>query len=75
LDPPFSTNDIRGVILDDQISELVVMKDVATSEIIHTTPSEIKRRLDESKMSCLPVVNEGGGLEGVISRSDLQKGI
>ncbi|MCD6305255.1 MAG: chloride channel protein, partial [Deltaproteobacteria bacterium] len=36
----FSINDIRGVIFDDEVSELVRMKDVANADIIYTTPSE-----------------------------------
>ena len=36
----FSINDIRGVIFDNEIGELVRMKDVANSNIIYTTPSE-----------------------------------
>jgi len=36
----FSINDIRGVIFDDEIGELVRMKDVANTCIIYTTPSE-----------------------------------
>jgi chloride channel protein, CIC family len=36
----FSINDIRGVIFDKEIGELVRMKDVANSNIIYTTPSE-----------------------------------
>jgi chloride channel protein, CIC family len=36
----FSINDIRGVIFDKEVGELVRMKDVANSDIIFTTPSE-----------------------------------
>jgi len=36
----FSINDIRGVIFDKEVGELVRMKDVANSNIIYTTPSE-----------------------------------
>jgi len=36
----FSINDIRGVIFDNEIGELVRMKDVANADIIYTTPSE-----------------------------------
>jgi CIC family chloride channel protein len=36
----FSINDVRGVIFDQEIGNLVVMKDIASSDIIVTTPSE-----------------------------------
>ena len=36
----FSVNDIRGVLFSPEIEQLVVMKDVGTSEIIVTTPDE-----------------------------------
>jgi CIC family chloride channel protein len=36
----FSINDIRSVIFDKEVGELVRMKDVANSNIIYTTPSE-----------------------------------
>ena len=36
----FSINDIRGVIFDQEIGDLVRMKDVANPDIIYTTPEE-----------------------------------
>ncbi|MCF8146491.1 MAG: chloride channel protein [Deltaproteobacteria bacterium] len=36
----FSINDIRGIIFDKEVGELVRMKDVANPDIIYATPSE-----------------------------------
>ena len=36
----FSINDIRGVLFDNEVEDLVRMKDVANTSIIYTTPSE-----------------------------------
>ena len=36
----FSINDVRGVLFAPEIENLVVMKDIGTTDIIYTTPAE-----------------------------------
>ncbi|MBW1858634.1 MAG: chloride channel protein [Deltaproteobacteria bacterium] len=58
----FSINDIRGVIFDQEVGDLVVMKDVANSDIIVTTPSEdlseVLKKFTIRNINRLPVVRE-----------------
>ncbi len=58
----FSINDVRGVIFDQEIGDLVVMKDIANSDIIVTTPSEdlneVLRKFTIRNLHRLPVVKE-----------------
>jgi CIC family chloride channel protein len=58
----FSINDVRGVIFDQEIGSLVVMKDIATSDIIVTTPSEdlteVLRKFTIRNLQRLPVVKD-----------------
>jgi CIC family chloride channel protein len=58
----FSINDVRGVIFDQEIGELVVMKDIAQSDIITTTPSEdlteVLKKFTIRNLHRLPVVKD-----------------
>lgn len=58
----FSINDIRGVIFNQEVEDLVVMKDVANSDIIVTTPSEdlneVLKKFTTRNINRLPVVKE-----------------
>ena len=58
----FSVNDIRGIIFDQEIGNLVVMKDIANTDIIATTPSEdlneVLKKFTIRNLHRLPVVKE-----------------
>ncbi len=58
----FSVNDIRGILFDQAISDLVVMKDIANPDIIVTTPSEdlneVLKKFTIRNLHRLPVVKE-----------------
>jgi len=58
----FSTNDIRGVLFDKEIGELVRMKDVAGTDIIYTTPSEdlneVLKKFTIRNLHRIPVVKD-----------------
>ncbi len=58
----FSINDIRGVIFNQEMGNLLVMKDVANSDIIVTTPSEdlseVLKKFTIRNINRLPVVKE-----------------
>ncbi len=58
----FSINDVRGTIFDQDIGKLVLMKDVATSDIIFTTPSEdlnvVLKKFTIRNLNRLPVVKD-----------------
>ncbi len=59
----FSSTDIRGILFDNALDELVVMGDIGTRQIIATTPSEdlntVLARLTIKNIDSLPVVKEG----------------
>ncbi len=58
----FSINDIRGIIFDQEIGDLVVMKDIANPDIIVTSPSEdlneVLKKFTIRNLHRLPVVKE-----------------
>lgn len=58
----FSSTDIRSVIFSSGIENLVVMKDIGTSNIISTTPSEdlneVLKKFTLKNIDGLPVVEE-----------------
>lgn len=58
----FSVNDIRGIIFDQEITNLVLMKDVANSDIIFTTPSgdlnEVLKGFTIRNLQSIPVVKD-----------------
>ena len=73
----FSINDIRGVLFAPEIEQLVVMKDVATSDIILTTPeedlNEVLRKFTTRNIDSLPVVraDDHGILLGMLNRREV----
>ncbi|MBU1195957.1 MAG: chloride channel protein [Proteobacteria bacterium] len=73
----FSSTDIREVIFTLHLEDLVVMKDIMTSDIITTTLSEDLNtallKLTQKNIDALPVVKEGepGKLLGLIYRRDI----
>ncbi len=58
----FSINDVRGVLFDQEIGDLIVMKDIARSDIIFTTPSEdlngVLKKFTFRNIQRLPVVRD-----------------
>lgn len=58
----FSINDVRAVLFDLEIGNLVRMKDVATSDIIFTTPSEdlneVLKKFTIRNLQRIPVVKD-----------------
>jgi CIC family chloride channel protein len=58
----FSINDVRAVLFSTEIEPLVVMKDIGTSDIITTTPSEdlntVLQKFTTKNIDSLPVVQE-----------------
>jgi CIC family chloride channel protein len=73
----FSSTDIRGVLFSSEIEHLVVMKDICTTSIIVTTPSEdlntVLQKFTLKNIDSLPVVQEGdhGILLGLLDRREL----
>jgi CIC family chloride channel protein len=58
----FSINDIRGVLFDDVINNVIIMKDIANCEIIATTPSEdlneVLKKFTIRNLHRIPVVKD-----------------
>lgn len=73
----FSINDVRGVLFSPEIEQLVVMKDIGTSEIIKTTPTEdlntVLKKFTTKNIDSLPVVQEedNGKLIGMLNRREV----
>ncbi|WDN89193.1 chloride channel protein, CIC family [Desulfosarcina sp. BuS5] len=73
----FSSTDIRGVLFSPDIEHLVVMKDIAVSEIIFTTPQDdlnsALRKFTTKNINSLPVVQEDdhGILLGMLNRREV----
>ena len=73
----FSINDIRGIIFDKGVGELVRMKDVANSEIIFTTPSEdlneVFKKCTIRNLQRMPVVRDDDhtALIGMLDRREI----
>jgi len=73
----FSSSDIREVIFTIHIEDLVVMKDIMTSDMIITTPREdlstVLLKLTQKNIDALPVVNEEDHkvLIGLLYRRDV----
>lgn len=73
----FSINDVRGVLFSPDIEPLVVMKDIGTSEIIVTTPSEdlniVLNKFTTKNIDSLPVVREDDHTEliGMLNRREV----
>ena len=58
----FSVNDIRGVLFEQEIDDVVLMRDIATPEIIFTTPSEdlneVLKKFTIRNIQSIPVVED-----------------
>ncbi|MEJ5357494.1 MAG: chloride channel protein [Desulfobacterales bacterium] len=73
----FSINDVRSVLFSPEVEPLVVMKDIATYDIIAITPDEdlstVLRKFTIKNIDSLPVVSEEdpGVLIGMLSRRDV----
>ena len=73
----FSINDVRAVLFSQEIEALVVMKDIGTTSIIVTTPSEdlntVLRKFTIRNIDSLPVVQEEdhGILIGMLRRREV----
>ncbi len=70
----FSINDVRSVIFDPDIGNIVVMKDIATGDIIYTTPSEdlseVMKKFTIRNLHKIPVVKDDdrSALLGMLDR-------
>ncbi len=73
----FSSTDIRGVLFSSGIEHLVVLKDIAVSDIIFTTPDDdlnsALRKFTTKNLNSLPVVQEDdhGILLGMLNRREV----
>lgn len=73
----FSINDVRGVLFSPEIEHLVVMKDIGTTDIIKTTPSEdlntVLKKFTTKNIDSLPVVSDedAGRLIGMLNRREV----
>lgn len=73
----FSSTDIRGVLFSPDIESLIVMKDIATENILVTTPQEdlhsVLVKLTGKNIESLPVVdqNDKGILLGMLNRREV----
>lgn len=73
----FSSTDIRGVLFSEEIERLVVMKDICTSDIIVTTPSDdlnsVLQKFTTKNIDSLPVVSDSdhGLLVGMLNRREV----
>ena len=73
----FSSTDIRGVLFSHEIEYLVVMKDITTSDIIVTTPSDdlnsVLQKFTTRNIDSLPVVRDDdhGILIGMLNRREV----
>ena len=73
----FSINDVRGVLFADGVENLIVMKDIATSDIIKTTLSEdlnaVLKKFTIKNIDSLPVVAENDPREllGMLNRREV----
>jgi CIC family chloride channel protein len=73
----FSSTDIRSVLFSKGIGQLVVMNDIATSDIILTTPSEdlntVLQKFTIKNIDSLPVVKDDdhGILIGMLNRREV----
>jgi len=73
----FSVNDVRGVLFAPGIGQLIVMKDIGTSEIITTSPSEdlnsVLKKFTVKNIDSLPVVQDDDPrqLIGLLNRREV----
>ena len=73
----FSINDVRSVLFAVEIEHLVLVKDIGTSDIIFTTPSDdlnsVLQKFTNRNIDSLPVVREDdhGHLIGMLNRREV----
>jgi CIC family chloride channel protein len=73
----FSINDVRSFLFEHEIGDLVVMKDIARSDIIYTTPSEdlneVLKKFTIRNLQRIPVVSDGDPtrLLGMLDRKEV----
>ncbi len=73
----FSINDIRSVLFSPGIGKLVVMRDIGTSQIITTSPSEdlnsVLKKFTVKNIDSLPVVQDDDAHEliGMLNRREV----
>jgi CIC family chloride channel protein len=73
----FSINDVRSVLFATEIENLIIMKDIGTSEIITTTLSEdlnsVLKKFTIKNIDSLPVVSEVDSREliGMLNRREV----
>jgi chloride channel protein, CIC family len=73
----FSSTDIRGVLFSRGIGSLVVMRDIATPDVIFTTPSDdlnsVFQKFTAKNIDSLPVVKDDdhGILIGMLNRREV----
>ncbi|MGM0454277.1 MAG: chloride channel protein [Thermodesulfobacteriota bacterium] len=73
----FSSTDVRGVLFAPEIEHLVLMKDIATTDVVVTTASEdlnsVLGKFTHKNIDSLPVVSEDdlGILLGMLNRRDV----
>ncbi len=73
----FSINDVRSVLFEPAIEELVVMRDIGSAEIIFITPSEdlnsVLKKFTVKNIDSLPVVADTDHAEliGMLSRREV----
>ena len=58
----FSVNDVRGVLFNQEIDNVVMMKDIGTTDIIFATPSddlnEVLKKFTIRNIQSIPVVRD-----------------
>ena len=73
----FSSTDIRSVLFSPEIEDLVVMRDIATTDIIYTTPDEdlntVLLKFTQKNIDSLPVVksDDHAILVGMLNRREV----
>lgn len=73
----FSVNDVRAFLFSQEIEHLVVMEDIATKELIVTTPSDdlnsVLQKFTTRNIDSLPVVKDDdpGHLIGMLNRREV----
>ncbi len=73
----FSINDIRGVLFEQEIDNVVLMRDIGTTDIIFATPSddlnEVLKKFTIRNIQSIPVVEEEdhSSLMGMLDRREV----
>lgn len=73
----FSINDVRGVLFAPEVEHLVIMKDIATHDIITTDPTEdlhsVLNKFTIKNIDSLPVVSKDdpAHLMGMLNRREV----